>query len=222
MAFTFKELIDFVAEIIQDPSFTDEDIGKHINHGCRRVCSGILLPGKYAVSPPLPDLFTTDSIETAPAAGVVNLPDDYDRDLAMVIDGDENSIPIEKSLRGFLQKNPIVKDGDIHSCLAVGKRFMYRDIPTTAESLFIHYYRKPVDMEGEDDIPDGIPDSLQHNLLVPFAAKEIFKLLEDGISGPAVNTDKWTGLFHEAVYELGVFIGEDGEAYNMEGADCIS
>jgi hypothetical protein len=216
MSFTFKELIDFVAEIIQDPSFTDEDIGKYLNRGVGRVCSGILLPGTHAISPPLPDLFTTDTIETVPDAGVANLPDDYDRGLTMVLDDDSNVIPIARSMRVFMQKYPVLQNGNIHNCVAVGKRLMYRDVPTTAKTLTVHYYKKPSKMEEDDDIPDGLPEALHYNLLVPFASKEIFNLIEDGISGPKVNTEKWTDLFHAAVNELGVFVEGDGEAYNWD------
>ena len=65
--------------------------------------------------------------------------------------------------------------------------------------------------EGSDE-PDCLPVHLQEALLVSFAAWKIFSLIEDGIEGPKVNTDRYDRDFHLALADLKVFLGdEDGE-----------
>jgi hypothetical protein len=197
-----------------------------INRGIQTVCAGVLLPGKYEISPPLPDLYAVDEIDTTPGEGVVSLPDDFGRNLVMVVNDLGEEIRIEKSFLKFLKKNTSQETGSIRICSVQGKRLLYRDVPSAAETLELHYYAKPDALEDEEDTPDYIPEGLHHDLLVGFACKEIFKLLEDGISGPTINTDKWTGVYHAGVHELGLFIGEDGEAFNvgddLESGDYIS
>jgi len=90
---------------------------------------------------------------------------------------------------------------------------------TKAAPLTIHYFRLPVDMEDDDDTPDGIPTQFQKKLLVNYACKEIFSLIEDGIEGQQVNTAKHTGFFLSALRDLELSIPADGRSLIL-GADA--
>lgn len=205
----FSELISEVQDAIQDPSYTDEKVGTILNRGLLAVASGIVLPGKYALSPPLPSLYTESTVETVIDSGVCDLPDDYGRNLVQVTNDQGEPIQIISSFLKFLKDNPERPEGCVQRCAVNGKKLLYRNIPSTEETLGVCYYAKPTIMEDEEDEPDCIPDGLHYSLLVGYACKEIFNLLEDDISGPKNNTMVWEKRFQQGVHDLGVFIGED-------------
>lgn len=209
----FKELIEEVSNIIQDPFF-DDKIGDRINRGIKTIAAGVLLPGKYDKTPPLPELYTTSIVTTEAGAVSVPLPADYGRSVVMVINESGDEIPIQSSFRSFLKDNPTLSVGSIRTCTVKGKDLLYRDVPSSTEDLTLHYYKIPELLEDEDESPDCIPEHLHYSLLVSFAAKEIFNLIEDGISSQKINTQAWSRSYLEAVHELGVYLGEDGKAFN--------
>jgi len=91
------------------------------------------------------------------------------------------------------------KSGRISEVAEHGKKLYYQGIPTVAETVTLHYYRKPVDMALDTDVPDGIPDHLQISLLVNFAAWKAYERLEENLEGQTPNTDKYKRFFMEAM-----------------------
>ncbi|MBI9090145.1 MAG: hypothetical protein JEZ12_13095 [Desulfobacterium sp.] len=213
---TFSELISKVQEAIQDPDYTDEMVGEILNRGLLAVASGVVLPDKYAVSPPLPDLYTEGTVETVVDSGVCDLPTDFNRGLLQVVNDQGEPLRVFSSFRKFLKENPGKEVGSVRICAVNGKKLLYRDIPSTEETLEVHYYAAPIPMEDEDDEPDCLQEGFHHPLLVGFACKEIFNLLEDGIDGPKKNTMYWEREFQKGVHDLGVFIGEDSDPDYMQ------
>lgn len=73
---------------------------------------------------------------------------------------------------------------------------------SSGEDITVHFYRLPVDMSDGDDPPDGIPLHLQDPLLVNYACYKIFELIEDGIEGVGVNTQRYEKRFLQALKTL--------------------
>ena len=213
------ELISVVEEIVQDPAFSHAAITTTLNRGLLTIAKGVMLPGRYQLSPPLPDLYTTGSVQTVVDSGVCSLPDDFSREVVQVLNSDEEIINLAASFKSFLTSNPQKDTGSVRVCVVNGKKLLYRDLPSEAETLEVHYYATPAILEDNDSEPDCVPEHLHHDLLVGFAAKTIWGLKEDGIDGQKINTQYWTNVFQAAILDLVLFLGEDGEAahYNDEG-----
>ena len=208
---TLEELIDEVQNVIQDAVWTDAMITTLLNRGQLIVASGIILPGKYQLTPPLPALYTTGTVDTTLLSGVCSLPDDYNRSVVQILNADYETIKLYPSFRQFLTRNPEQEAGDVRACAIHGNRLLYRDIPATAETLTVHYYQNPTELEDDDDEPDCIPEILQKPLLVGYACSQIFNQIEDGIEGQKINTAFWNNEFQQGLINLGIYIGHDDE-----------
>lgn len=203
--YTFEELIDKTDVLVNDSSLTAL-LGGFINQGVLEIAGGIpsLLDGitnplPNSLTPPLPDLFTIDTVSTG-ANAYVNMPSNFHRDLQFVSSSAGSEIDIATSFIEFAETYPLLnKSGRISEVIEHGRKLYYQGIPTSAETLTLHYYRKPVNMVNDDDVPDGIPVHLQIPLLVNFAAWKAYEHLEDGIEGEIPNTMKFKNLFLEAM-----------------------
>jgi len=213
---TLDELIEAVQEVIQDSVFTEAKITTMLNRGLKVVAKGVLLPDKYQLTPPLPDLYSVDTVDTALNVGVCDLPLDYQRDLVQVVNESYDDIPIVPSFRKFLKQNPKQDAGSVRICSPHGKTLLYRDIPSTAETLTVHYYQTPTLMEDGDDEPTGIPEHLQYQILVGFACSYIFNLIEDGMEGQKLNTMEWRKQYYQGLAELEIELGFDALADQYE------
>jgi hypothetical protein len=220
---TLEELIAAVDEVIQDSVWTEAKITTILNRGYLAVATGILLPGKYQLTPPLPDLYAVDTITTELSAGICDLPDDFNRDVVQVINANSESIPIEPSFMRFLSLNPEQDAGSVRACAVKGKRLLYRDIPSVAETLTVHYYQTPTPMSGDDDEPTGIPEHLQYQILVGYACSHIFNLIEDGMEGAKVNTNHWKGEHIQGLIDMEIVIGFDAlpDYFELNDSDRI-
>jgi len=205
---TFKSLIDRANIIVNDTNlFTS--LGDFINQGVYEIAGGMssLLDGidnplPNSLTPPLPDLFTITTVSTGVNA-YVNMPANFHRDLQFVSSSTGSEIDIADSFIEFTETYPLLnKSGKVSEVIEHGNRLYYQGIPTTSESLTIHYYRKPVTMVADGDFPDGIPEHLQVSLLVNFAIWKAQEILEDGVEGETPNTIKYKKLFLEAMRTL--------------------
>ena len=79
--------------------------------------------------------------------------------------------------------------GDVETVCAENGTLYYQHIPRSSMVLKIRYFRKPDPLALDTASPDAyIPDELQEDLLVSFAAANAWSMLEDGIDGDKVNT----------------------------------
>jgi hypothetical protein len=104
----------------------------------------------------------------------VALPSNYQRNVYLVYSRDQaDFITMMKSQAKFLDLYPdLDNSADIDRAVVLGSKLWYQPIPTVADTLTIHYYRKPIEMvEGQE--PEAIPDHLHYAVLVNFAVKEI-------------------------------------------------
>lgn len=152
------------------------------------------------------------------ARAYVSMPDTFQRDLVFVADSKAIEIDISNSWIEFMESNPLLsRTGTIYEVVEQAGNLYYQGIPTDPEVLTVHFYRFPVDMEADDDTPDGIPLHLQKQLLVNYVCKEIFALIEDGIEGQQVNTMKYLALFQKALRTLEMTIPADTRALQVGG-----
>jgi hypothetical protein len=208
---TFAELITEVQNIVQDSAWTETMIKALLNRAQTVVASGVILPGKYQLTPPLPDLYATGTVDTIVGAGACSLPEDFNRDLIQVVNSDEENVSIIKSFRRFLTDNPEREAGSVRICARNGQNLLYRDIPSTAETLTVHYYRSPEELLSSSDEPEGIPVELHKPLLAGYAAAQIFNQIEDGIEGQKINTSFWNNEFQQGLIQLEIMVGFDAD-----------
>lgn len=217
-----RELIERVKEKIHDASFTPSMILAKLNKGVGRIANLV----------DLPDLKSSDTVETGEDA-YVSLPSDAgnvfhrkDKSLFFVSsDSQDNEVTIEESWIKFLGKWPTLDDaGNVQQVCVRGSRLYFQPIPSTADTLTLHFFRRPVAMTANSsDEPDGIPEDLQEDLLVNFACWDIYSQKEDE-DGKTPETDKYKGLFAQALAELKLFVGPKDDRpdyYDYDEEDFI-
>jgi hypothetical protein len=201
------DIIDRVARIIQDDSYTSTDILDLINEG-RLFIAGEVEPG-------LPGLRASDTVTTTDEASAVDLPDDYHKGLFWVGSTAQacrigTKASDYHNLLTFLNKyTDLTTVGLIEAVCVDGAELLYQGMAD--DTLTLKYFRKPVDIaladiaDAEDGLPAELPTHLQRKLLVSYCCKEIYVELEDGIEGRTPNVDRYTKMFDEAMAELRVF-----------------
>lgn len=211
----FSELISRVDKIVADTDYTDL-IGDFINQGVLEIAGGMQSTLGEHRTPPLSKLFTIDTIDTDTTLAYIDLPSTYHRDLQFIVNGKGFSVSIPNSFLSFSESYPLMdRTGDVYEALENGGKLYYQGIPSTADTLTLHFYRFPIDMEDDDDTPDGIPEHLQIALLVNFAAWKIFDQIEDGLDDAKINTNHHIELFQHALRTLELSLPNDLRGINF-------
>lgn len=167
------------------------------------------------------DIDTSDTVTPIDTALVtaypyVSMPSNFHRNLQFVANSNGVEVDIANSFISFSETYPLLnQSGTITEIVEQGGLFYYQGIPTSAENITLHYYRKPVEMDAIDDEPDGIPSHLQRDLLVNYTAWKIFELIEDGLEGPGPNTQRYKELFLIALRTLELTIPYDIRGINL-------
>lgn len=203
---TFEELKDRVSTIIQDTglSILFDDF---INQGVYEIAGGMQSSLGNWITPPIPMLLEIDTVTTATNTAYINMPNTFHRNLQLVASSNGNLIDISNSFIDFSETYPLLnRSGNISEVIEHGGKLYYQGIPVNSETLTIHFYRKPIAMVNDNDVPDGIPEHLQFDLLTNFAAWKIFNFIEDGLEGESLNTQKYMNLFYTGlrVFELSI------------------
>jgi hypothetical protein len=196
---TAEQLISAVVRKVQDASFSREDILGFLNQGLIEVAGLVKLP----------DLSTSDTVTTATDSPFIPLPSNYHRGLYAAVSTDQNRrVKIEESFLKFLTRYPMLNVSGSVSLVSVGMGncLYYQGIPASPDDLILYFYKKPVPLVSDGDIPTCLPEHLQAPILVNFAAKEIFNLIEEGLDGKTPNTDRHGKLYGWAVSALAAFV----------------
>ncbi len=201
--------------IIQDSSYYSA-ITTNINLAVKAISGGIRMPSGL-LSPPLPDLYDMDTVETATDAAYKALPDDYQRHVFMIVDETGNQIfpPRGGDYYSFalflrqLSEKDLSQAGAVSNVAVKGSNLYYQGIPSAAYDLTVHFYRAPADMDlATNTTVDGIPDAFATNLIKHYVAKEIFgEGLEDSDTSKGAAVKYHTGKFFEAMQNFIDFIG---------------
>ena len=212
-------LIDSIQKILQDEAFTEEILANKINAAVTGIAAGIRMPDGQ-VSPPLPDLFTMGAVTTSTTLPYVSLPADYQRQVCVIVDSGGNRIYPPRngdyySFALFLKQISnlnMTETGSVYRVAVKGTKLYYQGIPAAAETLGIHYYKKPTDMVADADTPEGIPEHLQERLIKHRVIAAIYGYqIEAGVSEPSRGTQYHETKFMEAMIELCDYVGIDGE-----------
>lgn len=202
---TYAGLVARVTELVQDPDRVAGTVtyGELINQGVSEIAGGMQSALGDWITPPLPDLFTIGTVNTATDAGYVAMPTNFNRNLQLVVRATGQEVDIANSFIEFTETYPALdRSGTIAEAVEHGNVFYYQGIPTASEVVTLHYYRLPVEMSADSDTPDGIPLHLQINLLTNFAAWKAYEFIEDGLEAETPNTQKYMGLFLSALKTL--------------------
>jgi len=204
---TLKEMRDLIASIINDSEYTDTIIDAFINEGVLTVATGEILPGRFDLSPALPSLYKTDTVDTD-TDNNTDLPVEFNRDVVLVADSDGNKIKIEPSFEKFI--NTTQSEAGTVDVVAVKGSVLYYDrIPSAAATLTVHFYSTPATLVEDVDIPTSIPAVLHRQLIVSYALKEIYNEIELGMSGQKVDTANYTNIHDQGLIRLRQLIPED-------------
>lgn len=213
-------LMSKIHSVVQDPAFYGTDLIERINDAVSAISAGIRMPDGLT-SPPLPDLYTSSIVETT-ASAYVSLPDNYQRNVFNVYDSSGFRIS-RYSFHKFLNRcsdKALDESGSVYMVSVKGSKLYYQGIPTAAQTLGIHYYRKPVAMATDADEPDGIPEHLCLPLIKHYVCKEIFgEALEDGQDNVGQGVKYHTAKFYQAMTDLVDFIGIDATPTYYGGDD---
>jgi hypothetical protein len=223
---TLNEIVTAIDAIIQDDSY---DLETKVNDAVNDIAGGIIMPDK-SISPPLPDLFTYESVNTSTTLPYVSMPTNYQRGLLRVYDSSKDQIipPIGgnyNSFALFLKQVPYLdlsETGSVYKVCIKGNKIYYQGIPSASVALGLHYYRKPVAMALDDDVPDGLPDFLAKRLIIHYVCKETFgEGLEDGQDNVGVGVKYHTNKFYELMAALIGHIPIDAEPQYYGSDDFI-
>ena len=199
---TFAELIERTDILVQDPSLTDM-LGDFINQGVAEIAGGMQSVLGSWLTPPLPLLFTIDTVATSTSAAYVDMPEEFHRGLQMVVASSGREISIEHSFIEFTETYPLLnKTGNISAAVEHGNKLYYQGIPVNSETLTLHFYRKPVNMVLDADTPDGIPEHLQILLLTNYAAWKAYEFIEIDLLENSSSIPKFMGAFLTALKTL--------------------
>lgn len=223
---TLSTLISAIREVIQDNSYTDVSLTNRINEAIKQIAAGVRMPDGQ-ISPPLPDLYAFGTVNTSTTLPYISLPANYQRKVLYIYDSSNFKISPPKGGNYYafalfltqIQNMGLTETGSIYRIAVKGTKLYYQGIPSASTTLGVHYYRQPVDLALDGDIPDGIPDHLQTKLIKHHVCKEIFgEAIEDGQDNTAHGTKYHTAKFFEAMTDLCDFVGIDA-APEYYGAD---
>jgi hypothetical protein len=214
---TTSYLMGKISGILGDSAYTSDIILDSMNAAVSRIAAGIRMPDGN-ISPPLPDLYKTDTINTSIIFPYTSLPIDYQRKVFGIFDSDSLRLNGPNggdyySFNSFLNQinnKNLAEIGEIYLVCIKGNKLYYQGIPPIIKSIGLHYYHKPTPMVLDGDIPDGIPEHLHEGLIKHYVCKEIFgEKIEDGQDNTGIGTKYHTMKFFEAMTDLIDFIGID-------------
>ena len=140
MAVTQTNLVTDVTRIIQDSSYDSTEQLTFLNQAMQEVAGHplVLLPG----------LETEAEVTTDTTYPYTSLPSNYQKNLFYVYNATKYwEVAIRASLGDMLRRyHKLDQSGTITSLAVRGNVLHYQRIPSSEETLEIHYYRKPYDM----------------------------------------------------------------------------
>ena len=206
-------LVERVEKVARLHSFIATGVKGYLNEAVLDAASQVLLP----------DLQSSENVRTHTNSYKVDMPDEYHRNLYFVSsDATDLEIKIFRTKTALLRDHPRLETtGDVEAVCVSEKALHYNPIPSTADTLTLHYYRQPVEMTADTDEPDGIPAHLQDKLLVNYALAKVFEPFEDNPLAAKLKS-KHEGAYYSALVDTKTFVGdtdEGGPAYVRDLSD---
>ena len=213
-----NEIVSAIQESLQDDAYSSDVLIPKINLSLLGIAAGVRMPDG-GISPPLPDLFAYGTVDTSITLPYVSLPTNYQRQLITVYDSLNTKINPPrggdyKSFTKFLHQintMNMTESGEIYVVCVKGTKIYYQGLPTASTTLGLHYYRKPATMSLDGDVPEGLPDHLQLEILKHHVCMKIYGDVEDGQYNKGIGVQQHTTQFYSALAQLVDFIGTDAE-----------
>ena len=168
---------------------------KSINEGLKHIAERVSLP----------ELEIDSTVTTDTSQSYVSLPTDFSRGLRRVYNETQGSeVEIYASLDLLLQnfEGSIDEAGAITGVALRGSYLHYQSIPESAETLRLHYNKAPTLLTKLCDRPSCLPEGLAWDLLVNYAAADIFGQIEKAEDGVRPNTVFYWSRFEKAMTVL--------------------
>lgn len=204
-------LIAKVQGIIQDASFSDEDVLAYFNK-CLLELADIFT---------FPSLISSADVAVPADADYAAMPETYYRKLFHAYNTTKDrKVHIYDSYTRFLGRFPgLDAAGPITAVCVTGNTLNVQGIPSAEETVKLHFLTAPAAIEAVGDQVTLLPASLQDELLHSFACKEAYDLIEDGMEGQKINYNKYLSRFEKAKKALGLYLDQSEE--DVEGPDFI-
>ena len=187
-----EELTDEVEITLQDTSFNAKLVG-WVNDAVDKIIDEANVPGFKSII----------TVDTVLSKAYANLPSDCS---GRILYAGNSSKELEGgvvSLEELLEIYPGFADaGDVVHIAIEGSLMYYQYIPAVAQTITLLHRRKPTRMILDDDEPEGIPEHLHREVIVPKAAEIGFSLIEDGIEGEKVNTISQGITYRKGLYAV--------------------
>lgn len=184
-------LSDMISKIklgVQDDGLWD-DITPLIHEAIERAAHDL----------PHASLATSEVLDIAEDdASPVSLPSDYHHDVYRVVNvTSSRPVSIRTNLNALDRLyDGIETPGYITDVAVEGTDLHFQYTPANeAQELRVFYYAQPTVLTSDDVDLDWIPERLHRGIVVDYALKELFNLIEDGVEGQKINT-----AFYEARY----------------------
>lgn len=191
-------LIGRVQDLVKDGSFGPSFIVEKLNDGLAEV----------AIMTTPPDLVVTEA-ELSLSAGdkVVSMPEDFfgPRILRLYNQTDDVDCAIAYRMTDFVHLSRAFRDAHVRAGCLKGSKIHVAGIPTAGTVLLVDYIRQPDLFAGDTDDGSAItflPFRLGEQAIVTYAAWQIFDIIEDGIDGRKVNTEKAHAKFLDVVSKI--------------------
>lgn len=199
---TAAEISTEVLRSAIDADFTLTDTISYINKGLKEIAGAVLLP----------KLLETDTtVDTTVGAAYSSMPTTFMRNLHYCYsDTNNRKIRIYDDVRLLYREfSQLDLGGSVVGVARRGDRLYYQRIPSTAETLRIHFYKYPTTITLGTETPDCLPEFLVRPLLVNYVAKELFSTIELGMTGPKVDTEYHEVKFMQAMSQLREYVGPE-------------
>lgn len=213
---TMEALRNTIKRITRNKAYTDTDLLALMNNAINSIAGGMMFKyadGVQAMSPPLPDLMSSATLTTSTTVCYVALPTNFQRNLFMLLSATQgtrihNLFP---SFVDFLTYYPAAGTNNLTCSVIAAARnvnlLWYQGVPTTSETLTVHYHRKPTPITEATitSEPDGLPSHMHEELVVNYCGMKIWKEIESGVGAGMVNTMKYEQWLEEALRDLDAF-----------------
>ena len=199
---TVAELTTEIIGRVQDPSFTSARILRYLNQGMKEISGHPMVF--------LPQLTTSTTVDTDTSNPYTDLPSNYQKRLHYCHSTTNNrQIRIYNSYAHLLQYvSDQDQNGRVWGVAVRGSYLYYQRIPSTAETLQIHYYKTPTTLSASVD-PTEIPEHLCRYLLVNFVCAEIFKLKSVSDAQYVAALKTYEAYYNNALSSLISFLGPE-------------
>ena len=176
------ELRTEIENLIQDSSFSEAALNEYINQV-------ILYVAAQADIPELKGISTVETVLSQAYTTLSGLTGGFSGKLSRVKNADGDGIEILSNLALLMDEYPTMdEEGDVEAVALEGNTLWYQKSPAAVETLTCLYYRNPIELSTDDDIPSDFPEHLHRLLFVNGTAYLIYDQIEDGFEGEKTNT----------------------------------